>query len=187
MMSASVLRSRRALIQQSLQGPTSPRLLCLRAQRRGSRSHIPTEVWLQWCPLCGAVQMRLEGLHLFPPSLSPPFTTKLPPFLTFSPSEYTYHGFLRGGVAHASALLPLQEWIWLGWNVLERTPLDIKELGYFLSRRALLNSYGLASLSASNRNVIWFLNSISGTLEVWLGKVQENPPPANRRFLGFYG
>ena len=57
-------------------------------------------------------------------------------------------------MAHASALLPLQEWIWLGWNVLERTPLDIKELEYFLSRRALLNSYGLASLSASNRNVI---------------------------------
>ena len=86
-----------------------------------------------------------------PSLLSPPSHHLSLPSLHKS---YTYHGFLGGGVAHPSALLPRQEWIWLGWNVLERTPVDIKELGYFLSRRALLNSWGLASLSVSNRNLI---------------------------------
>lgn len=84
------------------------------------------------------------------------FTTKALPFFNFSPecSEYTYHGFLVGEVAHASALLTLQEWEWLCWKVLERRPLDTKELGHFLSRKASLTSYGLASVSDSSGNLI---------------------------------
>lgn len=64
------------------------------------------------------------------------------------------HGFLVGEVAHASALLTLQEWEWLCWKVLERRPLDTKELGHFLSRKASLTSYGLASVSDSSGNLI---------------------------------
>ena len=104
----------------------------------------------------------LEDLNFFPHTLSfflPLsflFTTKALPFFSFSPecSEYTYHGFLVGEVAHASALLTLQEWEWLGWKVLERRPLDTKELGHFLSRKASLTSYGLASVSDSSGSLI---------------------------------
>lgn len=67
-------------------------------------------------------------------------------------------------------LLILQGGEQLDRKFLERRLLDIKELGYFLSRRALSNSYRSASVSDSSRNLIWFLNTISEILEDWLGK-----------------
>lgn len=156
-MSASVLRSRRALFgYQSLKRPylassSAPQGSETRLQKsQPHRGLTPVVLTLRRCSEETRGSPSLPAFSL-PSLLSPPSHHRSLPSLHQSTPTTVSSG---GGGAHASALLPLQERIWLGWNVLERTPLDIKELGCFLSRKASLNSCGLASLSASNRNLI---------------------------------
>lgn len=99
---------------------------------------------------------------------------------------YLTSSFLVGRVAYIYGLLRLQKWERLNWNVLERKPLDSKELGNFISRRASLNSYWLP-VSDSKENLLWFLKLNSGTFGVWLGKVSRRLPSQRTSFLGSCG